>query len=191
MSALPIALGLLGFVQPCVVGVNSIFLGYLGQADSTTRAKELIKYVLVKTLFAMLVGAIAAGFGAIVLSGASGNIPRVLLVLLGGIYIASRFRAMPVPNIVPRGNFSHGVLFGLGVPACAVPLFLSLGIIAAFSGNIYQGVIMLADFGAAISLPLLLIGAFARRTEMMKKISRLTNVSPVFAGTALILAGLL
>ncbi len=191
MSALPIVLGLLGFVQPCVVGVNSIFLGYLGQADSTTRVKELLKYAVVKTLFAVLVGAIAASFGAVVLSGASENIPRVLLVLLGGIYLASRFRAMPVPNIIPRGNFSHGVLYGLGVPACAVPLLLSLGIIAAFSGNFYQGIIMLADFGAAISLPLLPIGVSARRTEMMKKIAKLTGVSPVLAGTALILAGLL
>lgn len=191
MIILPIVLGLLGFVQPCVVGMNSIFLGYLREEDSSARARELLKYTVVKTLFAALVGLGAAGVGAAVLGGASKNILRILLVLLGGIYIASRFKAMPVPNIMPKGNFSYGVLYGLGVPACAVPLLISLGLIAAFSGSIYSGVTLLSAFGLAISLPLLLIGISGRRSETMKQAARLTGVSPIFAGVTLILAGLL
>ncbi len=191
MIVLPVVLGLLGFVQPCVVGVNSIFLGYLREAGASTRTKELLKYVVVKTLFAALVGIAAAVIGSVVLVSASENILRALLILFGSIYIASRFRAMPVPNFVPRGNFSHGVLYGLGVPACAVPLLVSLGLMSAFSGNMYGGAVLLAAFGAAISLPLLFIGISGGRTEIMKRVAKLTGVSPVFAGAALILTGVL
>lgn len=191
MILLPIILGLLGFIQPCVVGVNSIFLGYLRHVDASVRSRELIKYVVVKTLLAAAVGVVAALIGAALLGNVSREILGILLILFGGVYIAGRFRPMPVPNIVPRGNFSYGVLYGIGVPACALPLLVSLGLMAAFSGSVYKGVLLLAAFGASISLPLLLVGVSARRTDRMKQAASLTGVSPVFAGLALIIVGIM
>jgi len=55
----PIAFGLLGFVEPCSIGANILFLGYL-QRREQARLFETVKFTLTRALFLGMIG-LAAG----------------------------------------------------------------------------------------------------------------------------------
>jgi cytochrome c-type biogenesis protein len=59
LIVLPIAFGLLGFVEPCSIGANIIFPGYL-QARDRAKMLEAVKFTVTRALFLGLIG-LAAG----------------------------------------------------------------------------------------------------------------------------------
>ncbi len=59
MTLVPIAFGLLGFIEPCSIGANIIFLGYLQSRDSG-KIFEAVKFTVTRALFLGLIG-LAAG----------------------------------------------------------------------------------------------------------------------------------
>jgi len=63
----PIAFGLLGFVEPCSIGANIIFLGYLDSRGSS-RTLEAVKFTITRALFLGLIG-LAVGIVGQSLSG--------------------------------------------------------------------------------------------------------------------------
>lgn len=50
LLALAFGLGLLGFIEPCSIGANGIFLGSLREKDRRTRLLETIKFTLTRSL---------------------------------------------------------------------------------------------------------------------------------------------
>ncbi len=44
--ALAFGLGLLGFIEPCSIGANGIFLGYLQKKDRSVRIRETVRFAL-------------------------------------------------------------------------------------------------------------------------------------------------
>ncbi len=59
LTLVPIAFGFLGFVEPCSIGANILFLGYL-QASEKAKVLEAVKFTITRAIFLGLIG-LAAG----------------------------------------------------------------------------------------------------------------------------------
>src|SRR5215210_4460512 len=56
IAALAVGLGLLGFVEPCSVGANVIFLGHLREKERNARLRETAKFALSRSMLPRLFG---------------------------------------------------------------------------------------------------------------------------------------
>lgn len=194
--ALAFGLGLLGFVEPCSVGANGIFLGYLREKDRSTRLRETAKFALSRSVVLGLFGIGTALLGGFVFSAQKG-----LWLFLGLLYLAlgvaiilnARFRwglfsRVSLGRLLPkRGNHSLGLgfLFGLSLPACAYPILLALLGGSAASGALW-GFATLFVFGLALSLPLVPLALSERTAKLLGHLTRLGGVAPYAIGIVLL-----
>ena len=80
--ALAFGLGLLGFVEPCSIGANGIFLGYLQEKDRNTRLRETVKFALVRSAVLGLFG-----LGIAFLGGFIFPVQKGFWLFLGLLYL--------------------------------------------------------------------------------------------------------
>ncbi len=197
---LPIGLGLLGFLEPCSLGANILFLNLLATATVGNRVREALVFTGTRTLFLGLLGAIGA-MAAQPLARAQAGYS----LILGGFYIALGVASLAaiwkwtLPASIDPGQLlvrwagraaPLGVLFGLTAPACAAPLFLAL-VGQASPGGAARGFITLALFGLALSAPLVTIAASARAEAFLRRTQAWAGRVPAVAAIVLIGLGIL
>ena len=131
---LPLAFGLLDFVEPCSMGSTLIVIKSLEGKSGATKLAQVGLFAATRALFIGLLGMVAVVLGAAFL-----GVQRDAWIALGAIYmligalVISRPGAVMValgPSLARlsdlRGSASLGLLFGLNVPPCAMPLILAL-----------------------------------------------------------------
>lgn len=197
LLALATGLGLLGFVEPCSIGANMIFLGHLREKDRATRLRETVKFALGRSVVLGLFGLGLAFLGGFVFAAQKG-----LWLLLGLLYLAlgaavilnARFRWGLFGRISPGRllperedrSLGLGLLFGLNLPACAYPLMLALLGPGAAAGA-FSGFITLFVFGLALSLPLVPLAFSERTAKLFGSLSRLSGATPYVIGAVFLL----
>lgn len=192
---LPLAFGLLGFVEACSIGANIIFLGYVRSREHN-KIFEALKFTLSRALFLGLVGLAVGLLGQPLRLGAYSYslLLGVLYVVLGMLgffwnYWGGGFPTLDVGRYLPKeGAFPLGVVFGLSAPACSLPLFLALIGLGAIKGASI-GFLSLFLFGLALSAPLLWIVRSERADEALRRLGRLSSRIPYLAEFVLILVG--
>ncbi len=192
--ALAFGLGLLGFIEPCSIGANGVFLGQLREKDRATRLKETLKFALSRSVILGLFGLGMAFFGGLVFPA-----QKILWLLLGLLYLAlgvgvilnARFRwglfgrlSLSLPERMDR-SLGLGVVFGLNLPACAYPLMLALLGRSAASGAAW-GFAALFVFGLALSLPLVGLALSERTAKLLGRLSRIGGATPYIVGILLL-----
>jgi cytochrome c-type biogenesis protein len=197
---LPIGLGLLGFLEPCSLGANLLFLNLLAKADTVRRVREALVFTATRALFLGLLGAVGA-MAAQPLARAQAGYS----LILGGLYIGLGLASLAavwkwsLPASLDPGQLLArwagraaplGVLFGLTAPACAAPLFLAL-VGQASPGGAARGFTTLALFGLALSAPLVLIAAWKRADTLLRRVRAWAGRVPAAAGIVLIGLGIL
>lgn len=201
---LPIGLGLLGFVEPCSMGSNLLFIKYVEGKNALSKITQVGVYTLTRAVFIGLLGALAAIVGSAFL-----GIQKSMWVFLGGVYMligilyifgkASVLKRSFGPSLMKlsgvRGSLSLGLVFGLNIPACAAPLiFALLGTTALSSGGsvttVATGFFTLALFGLALSLPLLVALSWERARIALDKLAALSARLPLLTGVVFIGLGL-
>ncbi len=198
--ALPIGLGLLGFVEPCSIGSTMIFIKFIEGRSAAARIADVSAFVLTRALLIGALGALAALIGTVFL-----GLQKGAWILLGLVYIAigafyafgkvgflMRSFGPSVSRLVGlRGSIGLGLLFGLNIPACAAPLILALLSAAAISGGtVALGFMSLALFGLALSLPLVLAVLWEPGRRLLDRLASLSVRVPVMIGIVLIGLGL-
>lgn len=197
---LPIGLGLLGFLEPCSLGANILFLNLLAKADAGRRVREALVFTATRTLFLGLLGA----FGALAAQPMA-RAQAGYSLILGGLYIGLGLASLAaiwkwsLPAAIDPGQLLArwagraaplGVVFGLTAPACAAPLFLAL-VGQAGPGGAARGFTTLALFGLALSVPLVLIVAWKRADTLLRRVRAWAGRVPALAGIVLIGLGVL
>lgn len=191
----PIAFGLLGFIEPCSIGANIIFLGYVKSRENSM-VMEALKFTLTRALFLGLVGLAVGLFGQPLRLGAYSYslLLGVLYVVLGLLgfawnYWGNGFASLDVGRYLPKeAAFPLGVIFGLSAPACSLPLFLALVGLGAIRGASI-GFFTLFLFGLALSAPLVWIVRSEEAEELLRRLGRVALKVPYFAELLLILVG--
>ncbi len=196
---IPVAFGLIGFVEPCSMGANFIFLAYLRGRPAGERVRHALTFVLSRALFLGLLGGGVAWLGQSFAEGAflySAGL-GALYIFLGLMGLGLYFGLFSFPMGDPAAWFQKkaglslpmGVAFGLSAPICATPLFLALLGQAGLSG-VANGFTSLVLFGLALSAPLFVIAKSRRASELLSRVGRHSARMPLVAGVLLLLVGL-
>jgi cytochrome c-type biogenesis protein len=197
-AGLPLAFGLLGFVEPCSMGANFVFLAYLKNRPFAEQFGHALSFVLSRALFLGLLGAGVARLGQPFAAGAylySAGL-GALYILLGLLALGIHFGAFTLPVGDPGSWLQKksglalpmGAAFGLSAPICATPLFLALLGQAGLAG-VGKGFISLFLFGLALSAPFFMIAASRRASELLARLGRHSARAPLWAGVFLVLIG--
>ncbi len=197
ITLVPIAFGLLGFVEPCSIGANILFLGYL-QAKERGKVLEAVKFTVTRALFLGLIGLAAGVMGQSLRMGTYSYsiILGFLYILLGILASWWGYRGMGLASLdlgrcFPRGGaVPLGVIFGLSAPACSLPLLLALVGLGVMKGA-WVGFLTLFLFGLALSAPLLWIARSQRADEILRRLGKVALKIPYLPGLVLIFVGVI
>ncbi len=195
LTLVPIAFGLLGFIEPCSIGANIIFLGYL-QARERAKLLEALKFTVTRALFLGLIGLAAGLLGQSLQTGtySYSMILGFLYVFLGFLalwwgYRGTGLASLDLGRYFPKGGaVPLGVIFGLSAPACSLPLLLALVGLGAMKGA-WVGFLTLFLFGLALSAPLLWLARSERADEILRRLGRVALRAPYLPGLVLIFVG--
>lgn len=203
LVALPIGLGLFGFIEPCSVGSSLMFVKFLEGKSASAKLAEVGVFTATRALFIGMMGVLAALVGTAFL-----GFQRGAWIFLGAVYVAiGAFYLMGKVGFFAaslgvglgrvsglKGSAGLGVLFGLNIPACAAPLlFALLGTAAAQAASgkmLAAGFVSLAFFGFALSLPLVLAVFFPLARRALDWVAGLSKRLPLWTGIVLIALGL-
>jgi cytochrome c-type biogenesis protein len=196
---MPMALGLLGFIEPCSIGASLLFLKSVEGNTPAVKVMQAGVFTLTRAVLIGLLGALAAVVGTVFL-----GFQRFGYVLLGTVYVvlgiiylsghASKMTRSFGPSLgrlsTVRGSAAMAAFFGLNVPACSTPLLAAVLSSAAVAGaKVGQGFLMLALFGFALSLPLLLAMMFEPAQRLIEWLGRYSMRVPVLIGALFVLLG--
>ena len=197
MIVVPVGFGLLGFVEPCSIGANILFLGYL-QRRGERKVLEAVKFTITRALFLGMIG-LAAGtlgqslrWGTYSYSLMLGLLYTVLgLAALWWAYRGIGLASLDVGRFLPRGGaVPLGAIFGMSAPACSLPLFLALVGLGALKGA-WVGFLTLSLFGLGLSAPLIWIARSQGADEILRRLGNVAFKLPYLAGFVLILVGVI
>lgn len=198
---IPLGLGLLGFLEPCSMGANLLFVQYLEGRDGPSKIVQTAAYAATRALFTSALGAGAGLIGAAFLSAQ--KVAWLALGLayatVGILYVAGKGGTLAL-SLMPRfargagtaAPVGLGVVFGLNIPACAAPLLLAvLGTTAAGGhGSPARGFVALALFGFALSLPLLVAVLWPSARRALDWLAGQAKRLPTLTGLVFIVLGL-
>lgn len=199
LVALPVGLGLFGFIEPCSLGSTLVFIKYLEGKERMIKIAQVSIFAATRALVIGLLGmlAVLAGTAFLGFQRAAWGLLGGLYVGLGLLYLFGKEGTLMIsvgPRLARlsefRGSAALGALFGLNIPACAAPLIFALLGAAAASGaaggTLTAGFVSLALFGLALSLPLVLAILFAPARYALDWLSGLSRRLPVWTGLLLI-----
>jgi len=203
LLALPVGLGLLGFIEPCSIGSTLLFIKYVEGREASAKIAQVAVFAAARALLTGLLGvaAVALGVAFVGLQKAGWVLLGTLYAAIGLLYLTGKAHILMV-SLGPRvsqfpsagGSAALGLLFGLNIPACAAPLlFVLLGAAAAdgASGDAYAaGFASLALFGLALSAPLAAAVLSRRMRKGLDQLAGLSKSAPRWTGVLMLALGL-
>jgi cytochrome c-type biogenesis protein len=200
LIVLPIALGLVGFIEPCSIGASLLFLKSVEPNSPGVRVALAAVFTVTRALFLGAWGAAAAVMGTVFLQFQRGGYIMLgaLYVVLGVIYLTGqspRLMRSLGPSLsrasTVRGSAALALLFGLNVPACSLPLLGALLASAAIIGaaKIVEGFLMLTLFGLGLSLPLLVAIALPAAQRFLERLLGYSARIPILVGLLFVVLG--
>lgn len=197
---IPLFLGLVGFVTPCSLAVNLIFLGYIRGKPRTVRLTQGAIFALIRALILMILGLLFGYIGQAIVAFQFVYRPiiAVLFIAAGVLFLVNRKWSLPLPDFGFVRNFGRGkqsavtmgTLFGLDIPACSTPLLMYLLGKTVLKGDMVFGAVSLLFFGIGMSLPLLGIAAFEGANRFLERATRTSGPLAYTGGALLIVLGL-
>ena len=196
---LPIALGLLGFIEPCTIGGHLVFLNTQNERSEAEKIKAVVIFLLTRSFVAGLFGALITFLGQSLISLQTGIWLAFGLIYLamGFIFLSGnagiikhRIDLAPAAWKTAQNPFYLGLAFGLNIPACAAPILFGLLGLAATTGSVLAGFGMMFLFGLFLSLPLVPFALIPGLSKYLERLSgKLKNtrwiVGVVFIGLGL------
>lgn len=176
---LPIGLGLLGFVEPCTIGGHLVFLDTQVGRTSGQKLKAVLTFIATRSVVSGLFGAFIAFLGQKII-----GMQTSFWLIFGLIYLAiglvfligraglikQKISFAPATWKRAQNPLVLGLAFGLNIPACAAPILFGLLGLAATTGTIATGFVMMFLFGLFLSSPLALIAAVPKFTFWLEKL---------------------
>ena len=200
---IPVALGLLGFVEPCSIGSTVLFIKYLEGKGASEKVLQTGVFTLTRALLMGLLGVLAALLGSLFVDLQQGVwlILGSVYLLIGVLFVIGRVGLLQRqlgPSLArlsgTRGSLGLGLLFGLNIPACAAPIIFALLGTTALTGGASLGIgggfLSMLLFGLALSLPLVLAVSWERARRLLDRLVGFSSRVPVLTGLLFIGLGL-
>jgi len=196
---LPFLFGLIGFFEPCSLGINIIFLNRMSTFSKSKRIFESIVFTLSRGFILALVGLSAAFIGSkfVKIQSSLFLLLGLLFVVMGILSLINMYKPVFRVNldisrfVKNKSSLSLGLLFGLVIPACAIAFVLALVGKTVLMGDLVEGFFSLFVFGITLSLPLIFISSSEKSVQIIHKLYGKIGKFKWLAGAILILIGLL
>jgi cytochrome c-type biogenesis protein len=210
--------GLLSFASPCVLPLTPVYLAQLvgpgvWEAPALKPQERLrlrgiafvtaLAFVAGFALAFIALGATASELGSLLAAHAVllRRIGGVALVALG-LYVTGllplpwldRTRRIPIRMGKPgyATAFVVGIIFALGWTPCVGPVLAGILALAAQSGTLSAGVLLLAVYALGLGLPFLALGlAFDRLAPMLARLRRWSRLIELLTGLLLMAMGVM
>jgi cytochrome c-type biogenesis protein len=200
--------GVASFLAPCIVPLLPAYLGII--AGETADARDPARAVPATVVFVLGFAVVFAGLGAVAgLLGSSLHDVQQAVQRVGGVVVAvmglallgvlrgpfARERRL-VPR-VPTGRgparpFVVGVAFGAAWSPCVGPLLAAALTLAARSGQVGRGTLLLLAYALGIGVPFLLAAlGLASFPNLADRLRRAGAVLERVAGVLLVILGVL
>jgi cytochrome c-type biogenesis protein len=201
--AVPIGLGLFGFIEPCSIGSSLMFLKSVEGKSAGHRIAQVGIFTLIRALLMGALGVAAVGIGARFLGfqKVAWIIFGTIYTIVGIAYLAGKSQSFKV-SLGPalsrfstvKGSAALGVIFAFNIPACAGPLIAVLLGLSAARGSggapLIEGFVSMALFGLALSLPIAAAIFFARARTAFDQAATFSTRMPRWTGAGLVILGL-
>lgn len=190
--------GLISFLSPCVLPLLPSYLGVLGGQGKAPFARAL-GFVAGFGLVFMALGAAASTLGAALRSQMFWLVPASgLLIVFFGLFMLG---ILKIPALMrdfrfdlarasQYGPVALGAAFGFGWSACIGPTLGPILTIAATSGRLSEGVLLLFCYTLGLAIPFLLVAVFWQRVNL-RFLGRYSLTLERTGGVVLILFGTL
>ncbi len=211
LVSLALISGFLTFLTPCGFAMMPAYVSYyLGREDGAkplTWGKRLYKGFVFGAMAALGIVTIFSVLGlAVILIGNTIKVFIPWLTILGAVFIVvvgvmmllkkdfSFFKPMRLGGTAkPNQNFySFGIIYGLAVMSCSLPIFLAVTLGALSAGGLYGGAIVFGVYAGAAGLSMILF-SMALSTVRESMLRLMSSFFPYFqkvAGLVIIVAGL-
>jgi cytochrome c-type biogenesis protein len=200
--------GVASFLAPCIIPLVPAYLGIIvGEVGDTHDASRTVPATLFfiagfTTVFAGL-GALAGALGSSLATFQDGVriVGGIIIIVLGlallGVLRGPFAREKRLIPTLPRVTgvarpYIVGVAFGAGWSPCVGPLLAAALTIAARSGEIGRGTLLLSAYAAGIGVPFLLAAlGLASAPGVTERLRRIGPTLERVAGTLLVVLGVL
>ena len=165
--------GVISFVSPCTLPILPAYFAFATQSGRGRIAFNTVAFMLgVATMFSLL-GASASALGRLLLQN------QGLLLLLGGAIVMvfgvmsllgkgfTGLKAQSNTNhsATPGGSFMFGLTFSVGWSSCVGPILGVVLTLAAATGSVVRGMILLFIYALGLGLPLIIVSTFFGRAS--------------------------
>jgi cytochrome c-type biogenesis protein len=166
--------GVVSFVSPCTLPILPAYFAFATQSGRKRIALNTIAFMLgVATMFSLL-GASASALGRILLQN------QQLLLLFGGAIVmgfgvmsllgkgftgVSQTTGASAPSTTARGSYVFGLTFSVGWSSCVGPILGVVLTLAASTGSVFRGMILLFIYALGLGLPLIIVSTFFGRAS--------------------------
>ena len=180
LSVLAFGGGLLSFLSPCTLPILPAYFAFAFQSGRKQIALNTLAFLLgLATMFSLL-GAGASAIGS-VLRDSQGMIMLIggALILVFGVMslLGSGFTGFKQEEESPRsatlgGSFAFGLTFAVGWSSCVGPILGTVLTMAATTGSVLRGSMLLFIYALGLGLPLLLVSTlFGRELASMRSLT--------------------
>lgn len=173
LAFLSFTAGLLSFMSPCTLPILPAYFAFAFQSGRQQIALNTLVFMVgLGTMFSLL-GASASALGRLLLQS------QPLILLLGGSLILG-FGVMSllgkgfsglsaqtesVDNRSLGGSFLFGLTFAVGWSSCVGPILGAVLTLAAQTGSVLRGTMLLFIYALGLGLPLVVVSTFFGRTS--------------------------
>lgn len=165
--------GVVSFVSPCTLPILPAYFAFATQSGRSRIAFNTVAFMLgVATMFSLL-GASASALGRVLIQS------QELLLLIGGAIVMA-FGVMSLigkgftgvgksqstaASSSPSGSYAFGLTFSLGWSSCVGPILGVVLTLAASTGSVARGMMLLFIYAIGLGLPLIIVSTFFGRAS--------------------------
>jgi cytochrome c-type biogenesis protein len=191
--------GVVSFVSPCTLPILPAYFAFATQSGRSRIAFNTVAFMLgVATMFSLL-GASASALGRLIVNN------QQLLLLIGGSIVmvfgvmsllgkgftgvSRKENTTTAASTSPGGSYVFGLTFSLGWSSCVGPTLGIVLTLAASTGSVTRGMLLLFIYALGLGLPLIIVSTFFGRASRKSLFWRALRGKGWFVTTSVIIVG--
>ena len=192
--------GVVSFASPCTLPILPAYFAFATQSGRSRIAANTVAFMLGVALMFSLLGASASALGRFVIQS------QQLLLLFGGAIVmvfgvmsllgkgftgVSKESSANGAQTGARGSFAFGLTFSLGWSSCVGPILGVVLTLAASTGDVARGMLLLFIYAIGLGLPLIIVSTFFGRASRKSLFWRALRGKGWFTNTHLLIVALI